>query len=125
MWHVAIIFLKRGGKLQYFVFFLVKWKNAIIFAPHFCEAQSQSTRASCSDGGIGRHEGLKIPWPLRLGGFKSHSEYLNNAIKALQINYLQCFCFNSTQTIHKLFFKKVNFSAHSVHFLLHTILGGY
>ena len=25
----------------------------------------------CSNGGIGRHEGLKIPWPLRLCGFKS------------------------------------------------------
>ena len=29
----------------------------------------------CSNGGIGRHEGLKIPWPLRLCGFKSRFEY--------------------------------------------------
>ena len=28
-----------------------------------------------SNGGIGRHEGLKIPWPLRLCGFKSRFEY--------------------------------------------------
>ena len=28
-----------------------------------------------SNGGIGRHEGLKIPWPLRLWGFKSPFEY--------------------------------------------------
>ena len=28
----------------------------------------------CSNGGIGRHEGLKIPWPLRLCGFKSRFE---------------------------------------------------
>ena len=53
-------------------------------------------KTSCSDGGIGRHEGLKIPWPLRLCGFKSHSEYQNNTIKALQIKNLRCFfvCFN-------------------------------
>ena len=25
-------------------------------------------RKSCSDGGIGRHEGLKIPWPLGCAG---------------------------------------------------------
>ena len=30
----------------------------------------------CSNGGIGRHEGLKIPWPLRLCGFKSRFEYI-------------------------------------------------
>ena len=30
----------------------------------------------CSNGGIGRHEGLKIPWPLRLCGFKSRFEYM-------------------------------------------------
>lgn len=29
----------------------------------------------CRNGGIGRHEGLKIPWPLRLCGFKSRFEY--------------------------------------------------
>ena len=27
------------------------------------------------DGGIGRHEGLKIPWLLQLCGFKSRSGY--------------------------------------------------
>ena len=29
----------------------------------------------CSNGGIGRHEGLKIPWLLQLCGFKSRFEY--------------------------------------------------
>ena len=33
---------------------------------------------SCSDGGIGRHVGLKIQWPLWPCGFKSRSEYLKN-----------------------------------------------
>ena len=33
----------------------------------------------CSNGGIGRHEGLKIPWPLRLCGFKSRFEYLEKS----------------------------------------------
>ncbi len=33
------------------------------------------SRRGCSNGGIGRHEGLKIPWPLRLCGFKSRFEY--------------------------------------------------
>ena len=32
----------------------------------------------CSDGGIGRHVGLKIQWPSRPCGFKSRSEYLEN-----------------------------------------------
>ena len=32
----------------------------------------------CSNGGIGRHEGLKIPWPLWLCGFKSRFEYEKN-----------------------------------------------
>ena len=34
----------------------------------------------CSNGGIGRHEGLKIPWPLRLCGFKSRFEYRKKAL---------------------------------------------
>ena len=34
-----------------------------------------SLKSGCSNGGIGRHEGLKIPWPLRLCGFKSRFEY--------------------------------------------------
>ena len=29
----------------------------------------------CSNGGIGRHEGLKILWLLQLCGFKSRFEY--------------------------------------------------
>ena len=49
-------------------------------------------RYGCSDGEIGRHEGLKIPWPLRLCGFKSHSEY-RFLVKALQITNLQGFSF--------------------------------
>ena len=40
----------------------------------------RSSLKGCSNGGIGRHEGLKIPWPLRLCGFKSRFEYW---IKAL------------------------------------------
>ena len=32
-------------------------------------------KSGCSNGGIGRHEGLKILWPLRLCGFKSRFEY--------------------------------------------------
>ena len=32
-------------------------------------------RSSCLDGGIGRHAGLKILWPLRLCGFDSRSRY--------------------------------------------------
>ena len=35
----------------------------------------RSPLKGCSNGGIGRHEGLKIPWPLRLCGFKSRFEY--------------------------------------------------
>ena len=31
----------------------------------------------CADGGIGRHEGLKIPWPKQLCGFKSRSAHQN------------------------------------------------
>ena len=34
-----------------------------------------SVEIGCSNGGIGRHEGLKILWPLRLCGFKSRFEY--------------------------------------------------
>ena len=32
-------------------------------------------RKGCSNGGIGRHEGLKILWLLQLCGFKSRFEY--------------------------------------------------
>ncbi len=35
----------------------------------------RSSLNGCSNGGIGRHAGLKIPWPLRLCGFKSRFEY--------------------------------------------------
>ena len=35
----------------------------------------RSSLKGCSNGGIGRHEGLKIPWPVRLCGFKSRFEY--------------------------------------------------
>ena len=35
----------------------------------------RSSLKGCSNGGIGRHEGLKIPWPLWLCGFKSRFEY--------------------------------------------------
>ena len=38
----------------------------------------RSSLKGCSNGGIGRHEGLKIPWPLRLCGFKSRFEYKIN-----------------------------------------------
>ena len=34
------------------------------------------------NGGIGRHEGLKIPWPLRPCGFKSHFRYQKRLIIA-------------------------------------------
>ena len=34
----------------------------------------------CSNGGIGRHEGLKIPWLLQLCGFKSRFEYWVKAL---------------------------------------------
>ena len=37
--------------------------------------RSSLKRKGCSNGGIGRHEGLKILWPLRLCGFKSRFEY--------------------------------------------------
>ena len=39
------------------------------------EFESRFPLNGCSNGGIGRHEGLKIPWPLRLCGFKSRFEY--------------------------------------------------
>lgn len=38
----------------------------------------RSSRRGCSNGGIGRHEGLKIPWALCLCGFKSRFEYLQH-----------------------------------------------
>ena len=37
--------------------------------------RSSLKRKGCSNGGIGRHEGLKILWPLWLCGFKSRFEY--------------------------------------------------
>ena len=37
--------------------------------------RSSLKRKGCSNGGIGRHEGLKILWPLRLCGVKSRFEY--------------------------------------------------
>ncbi len=40
----------------------------------------RSSLKGCSNGGIGRHEGLKIPWPLRLCGFKSRFEYLKRLL---------------------------------------------
>ena len=36
---------------------------------------SLNCKDCCSNGGIGRHEGLKIPWLLQLCGFKSRFEY--------------------------------------------------
>ena len=33
-------------------------------------------RQVCPDGGIGRHEGLKIPWPKRPCGFDPRLGYL-------------------------------------------------
>ena len=42
---------------------------------HFFIPLHGSYATTGPDGGIGRHEGLKIPWPLRLCGFKSHSGY--------------------------------------------------
>ena len=32
----------------------------------------------CWDGGIGRHEGLKLPCPLKACGFKSRSQHKEN-----------------------------------------------
>ena len=40
----------------------------------------RSSLKGCSNAGIGRHEGLKIPWPLRLCGFKSRFEYWVKAL---------------------------------------------
>ena len=37
--------------------------------------RSSLKRKGCSNGGIGRHEGLKILWLLQLCGFKSRFEY--------------------------------------------------
>ena len=48
---------------------------------NFVKTHFNVYKTSCSDGGIGRHEGLKIPWPLRLCGFKSHSEYLSKGLR--------------------------------------------
>ena len=42
------------------------------------EFESRFPLQGCSNGGIGRHEGLNIPWPLRLCGFKSRFEYEKN-----------------------------------------------
>ena len=52
----------------------------------------------CSNGGIGRHEGLKIPWPLRLCGFKSRFEYEEKS-QVVYINRLRFFfsCSCSTE----------------------------
>ena len=61
----------------------------------------------CSNGGIGRHEGLKIPWPLRLCGFKSRFEYEIKLCESMiygafffmyttlyfYLNYIQFMCF--------------------------------
>ena len=43
--------------------------------PRNFAGQKKRRSIGCSNGGIGRHEGLKIPWPLRLCGFKSRFEY--------------------------------------------------
>ena len=56
-------------------FFLAKTEKCYYLCTAILSGASLPTKTSCSDGGIGRHEGLKIPWPLRLCGFKSHSEY--------------------------------------------------
>ena len=46
----------------------------------------RSSLKGCSNGGIGRHEGLKIPWPLRLCGFKSRFEYDSRYITPCRLN---------------------------------------
>ena len=50
--------------------------------------RSSLKRKGCSNGGIGRHEGLKILWPLRLCGFKSRFEYYSCILKSSISNEL-------------------------------------
>ena len=45
----------------------------------------RSSLKGCSNGGIGRHEGLKIPWLLQLCGFKSRFEYSKGQIVILAV----------------------------------------
>ena len=54
----------------------------------------RSSLKGCSNGGIGRHEGLKIPWLLQLCGFKSRFEYerpVSNILTGLFVNYVFSF----------------------------------
>ena len=53
----------------------------------------RSSLKGCSNGGIGRHEGLKIPWPLRLCGFKSRFEYKSNPLIACKSKSCRRFSF--------------------------------
>ena len=54
----------------------------------------RSSLKGCSNGGIGRHEGLKIPWPLRLCGFKSRFEYESSFFERLyEYRFMKPFCF--------------------------------
>ena len=46
------------------------------FSKGFCVSLHFFFWIHCPDGGIGRHEGLKILWPLRLYGFKSRSGHI-------------------------------------------------
>ena len=58
--------------------------GSYIKTPYICTRNrgnsSVGTLKGCSNGGIGRHEGLKIPWLLQLCGFKSRFEYSKGQI---------------------------------------------
>ena len=66
---LAIVNANRVKNLQ-------ETARMIIFAPLLHRLPRQRAHNKLLGWWNGRHEGLKILWPLRLCGFKSRSEYL-------------------------------------------------
>ena len=63
---------------------------------HSCKRRTFVAAKGRPDGGIGRHEGLKIPWPLRPYGFDSRSGHQNKGGKQLiGLSFLPCLLYRA------------------------------
>ena len=70
------------GKIAFQKSKCIKCENSSVGRARPCQGRGRGFESRfslslqrCSNGGTGRHAGLKILWPLRLCGFKSRFEY--------------------------------------------------
>ena len=69
------------------------------------------TSPSCPDGGIGRHDGLKIRWPVGPCGFKSRSGYkLSPVLAGLSGHFEWSVCHASRHIVFNTSFCRLCFS---------------